>query len=243
MSLKRFPARQAEQAARAIARRHRLRAKQTWFCQQAPLAIDQGVFHNDVIAVGNLNLLLCHSKAYLDQAERLQALKTAFREATGEELIVRVFSSEELPLKDAVQSYFFNSQLIGLPDGGQTVIAPKECRENPVAQACLVSLRNEENPIRSFEFTDLTESMQNGGGPACLRLRIVLTEQERRRAHPDSFLTPTLYESLLEWIDRHYREMLHADDLRDPALLEESHTALDELTGILNLGSIYSFQS
>ena len=40
----------------------------------------------------------------------------------------------------------------------------------------------------------------------------------------------TLFASLDEWIERHYRDRLAPADLTDPALLDESRTALDALT-------------
>jgi succinylarginine dihydrolase len=47
---------------------------------------------------------------------------------------------------------------------------------------------------------------------------------------------------LNKWVDKHYRDELTEDDLRDPQLLIESRTALDELTQLLKLGSVYPFQ-
>ncbi|WP_210234729.1 N-succinylarginine dihydrolase [Methylocella tundrae] len=47
---------------------------------------------------------------------------------------------------------------------------------------------------------------------------------------------------LEDWVRRHYRDRLTGADLGDPALIEEGRAALDELTGILDLGPIYAFQ-
>jgi succinylarginine dihydrolase len=55
--------------------------------------------------------------------------------------------------------------------------------------------------------------------------------------------TPALGAELVAWVERHYRDRLVPADLCDPALARESFTALDELTGILRLGSIYDFQT
>ena len=84
--------------------------------------------------------------------------------------------------------------------------------------------------------------MQNGGGPACLRLRIVLTDEELARSNPRIYLDETLYTELCHWVKKHYRDRLTLNDLADPLLLSESRTALDELMQILNLGSVYPFQ-
>jgi len=89
---------------------------------------------------------------------------------------------------------------------------------------------------------DLRESMKNGGGPACLRLRVVLSEDERAATAPGVWMNDALFTRLDGWIERHYRDRLAPQDLTDPALLVESRTALDELTQILGLGSLYDFQ-
>src|SRR5262249_41246840 len=103
-------------------------------------------------------------------------------------------------------------------------------------------LSNAQIPIKSIHYLDLHESMANGGGPACLRLRIVLTESELKSINPHVILSDFLYEKLVQWIEKHFRETLNPKDLADPDLLKESRQALDELTQILRIGSVYSFQ-
>ena len=61
-------------------------------------------------------------------------------------------------------------------------------------------------------------------------------------ANPAQRLDAALHERLEGWARRHYRDRLAPADLADPQLLNESRAALDELTGILGLGSIYDFQ-
>jgi succinylarginine dihydrolase len=56
------------------------------------------------------------------------------------------------------------------------------------------------------------------------------------------FLDDALAAELELWIRRNYRDRLATADLGDPALLEESRRALDELTRILRLPSVYPFQ-
>jgi succinylarginine dihydrolase len=106
----------------------------------------------------------------------------------------------------------------------------------------LEEIVGERHPVREVRYIDVRQSMKNGGGPACLRLRVVLTREELSRAHPGVFLTDTLYDELTAWGDRYYRGRLTPDDLSDPHLPEECRAALDALTRILQLGSIYSFQ-
>ncbi|HEY1921666.1 MAG TPA: N-succinylarginine dihydrolase, partial [Tepidisphaeraceae bacterium] len=151
-------------------------------------------------------------------------------------------NGSEISLADAVSSYIFNSQIVSLPDGTMALIAPAESWDNPKTRRFLEALPDRDTPIRKIHFVDVRQSMNNGGGPACLRLRVRLTDRERELVNPAVFLTDTLYESLKFWVNVHYRDHLEPADLADPKLLEESRTALDELTKMLRLGSIYSFQ-
>ena len=239
---RRHPARQSRGASSAIARMHRLDPGLTVLAQQCPAAIDAGVFHNDVITVGNENFLLCHAGALAEGEKALDELKEKFSRAAGEDLIVIEILHERLSLAEAVETYLFNSQLVSLPDGGMALIAPSECEENNIAREILKEIEAGENPIRSIEFVNIRQSMKNGGGPACLRLRVVLTEAELAGVLPSVLLTDFLYGELLRWIEKHYRERLSPEDLLDPELIDECRCALDELTRILDLGSFYPFQ-
>ncbi len=144
---------------------------------------------------------------------------------------------------DAVRSYLFNSQLLNRADGGMLLVVPEECRNNPAVWNYLDGLAASGGPIREVKVFDLKQSMQNGGGPACLRLRVALNQAELAAVNPGVLLTPALYLELLAWVDTHYRDRLSEADLGDPQLLLESRTALDELTRILKLGSVYPFQT
>ena len=145
-------------------------------------------------------------------------------------------------VSDAVSSYLFNSQLLSRADGSQVLVVPQESRENANVAAYLDSLAAGHGPIRDVLVFDLRESMKNGGGPACLRLRVVLNDAERAAVTSNVWINDTLFASLDAWIDKHYRDRLSPEDLADPALLDESRTALDELTQILHVGSLYDFQ-
>lgn len=238
----RFPARQTLEASQAIARLHGLDPAATVFSRQSPEAIDAGVFHNDVISVGNGNVFLYHAEAFHESESVLDELKRKFFGLCGDELILMEVSSRELSVQEAVETYFFNSQLVSLPDGTMSLIAPVESEENPRTRAALERIEAEANPITQVHFVDVRQSMKNGGGPACLRLRVVLTEQELASTHQGIIFNDGLYHRLIAWGERHYRDKLHPDDLADPALIDETRNALDEVTGILNLGSIYRFQ-
>lgn len=233
----RYPARQTRAAGEAIAHRHGLSADRTMFVRQNPAAIDAGVFHNDVIAVANETVLLCHAQAYVNQRQVLDELAGRFPDLQRIEI-----TSDELTVQDAVSTYLFNSQLITLPNGEMLLLCPAECADHPRARAALDRIVDHNGPIAGVEFVDVRQSMQNGGGPACLRLRVVLTEAELDAVHQPILLTEQLDRRLADWIGRHYREELTIDSLGDPRLVDEVRAALDELSQILELGAIYPFQ-
>lgn len=235
---KMYPARQTLEASRAIARLHGLTDRHTVFAQQNPDAIDAGVFHNDVIAVGNGNTLFYHEQAFLEEQRVLADLQ---EKLTGSELEAVRVSSGEVPIEDAVASYLFNSQLLNSPDG-MLLAVPGECREIASVSRYLDDLIKANGPITGVEVFDVKQSMKNGGGPACLRLRVALNDDEQHAMNRGVILTDALYERLVTWVQAHYRDELTQQDLADPMLLEEVRKALDELTGILGLGSIYDFQ-
>jgi succinylarginine dihydrolase len=234
----RFPARQAREASEAIARRHGLSPARTIFAQQNPDAIDAGVFHNDVVAVGSGTLLLCHARAWLDQSQVMAALAAAI----GPSFMAIVVDDAEVSLDDAVATYLFNSQLLLRPDGRFLLLAPADVGGNDRVRAYLDRLVASGGPIAEVLTLNLRQSMRNGGGPACLRLRVPLTERERESVHARVFLDDALAADLEAWIGRHYRDRLAPEDLTDPALLDESRRALDELTQLLRLPSVYPFQ-
>ncbi len=236
----RFPARHTREACEAVARLHGLTDEKVVYIQQNPAVIDQGVFHNDVIAVGNRNVLFYHQQAFLNSQEKLDELKRKF--GAYNELHLIEVSDQQVQVEDAIRTYLFNTQLVCLPDGSMALIAPTECEENPNVAAYLAQLPQLGTPVSKVHYYDVKQSMRNGGGPACLRLRVVLNEQEKKAVNQSVLMNEQLFTTLDNWIDQHYRDELSEHDLTDPQLLNESRTALDELTRILNLGSVYSFQ-
>lgn len=237
----RYPARQTFEASRAVAQRHGLSEDGTVYAQQSPEVIDAGVFHNDVIAVGNRQTLFCHERAFVDQSAVYDQLGAQLSKA-GAQLNVIEVPDARVSVADAVTSYLFNSQLLTRPDGRDVLVVPQECRENPRVAAYLDDLIVNAGPIDEVLVFELRESMKNGGGPACLRLRVVLNEAERQAVAPGVWIDDALFGRLDAWIGKHYRDRLAPSDLADPKLLDESRTALDELTQILGLGSLYDFQ-
>jgi succinylarginine dihydrolase len=234
----RYPARQTREASEAIARRHELDESRVIFAQQRPDVIDAGVFHNDVIAVGEASLLFCHERAFVEQPDVLAALE----DAVGPRFSAIVVREDELSVADAVGTYLFNSQLLERADGRFLLVAPAECRAHRATSQLLDGLMASGSPIAEVVTFDLRQSMRNGGGPACLRLRVPLTPRERAAVACNVMFDPALDAALDAWIRRHYRDRLAPPDLRDPALLDETRRALDELTQLLRLPPVYSFQ-
>jgi len=237
-----FPARQTLEASRIIARSHRLTDPHVVFARQAPQAIDAGAFHNDVVAVAHEHVLFHHEDAFADTGALYGGVRA---KARGFEPVFVQVPRAGVGLNDAVTSYLFNSQLVRLPGATSlTLIAPTEVRENNRTAAYVAEMMAQSNAaIGAVEYVEVRESMRNGGGPACLRLRIVMTAQERAAAEQGFFLTETLADQLEAWALTHYREELAPNDLGDPSLVVEVQTALDELTRILPLGAdFYPFQ-
>ncbi|WP_239952318.1 N-succinylarginine dihydrolase [Pantoea sp. Z09] len=233
----RYPARQTLQASQAVARLHQLDERHTLFAQQNPQVIDQGVFHNDVIAVSNREVLFCHQQAFVDQPALLATLQQRVPGFTAIEV-----PASRVSVADAVSTYLFNSQLLTREDGAMLLVLPEESRQHAGVWNYLNEQLEQGGPLRELLSFDLRESMHNGGGPACLRLRVVLTPQEQQALNPAVMMDDRLFATLNGWVDRHYRDRLTQADLADPQLLIEGRDALDELTRLLDLGSVYAFQ-
>ena len=234
-----YPARHTKEACEAVARLHGLTDETLVLMQQNPDVIDQGVFHNDVIAVGNQNVLFYHQQAFLHTEQKLAEIQRKFGAHALHFIEVK---TSEVSVEEAVKTYLFNTQLVTLANGDMAIIAPTECRDSATVSAYLEQLTGRGTPVRQVHYMDVKQSMQNGGGPACLRLRVALGEQELAAVNPAVLMNDALFGRLNQWVDQHYRDQLTEADLADPQLLIESRQALDELTQILKLGSVYQFQ-
>ncbi len=225
----RFPARQSLEASQAVSSLHQLQS--SIFVQQNPDVIDQGVFHNDVISVINENVFFTHEMAFVDQKNTRKNIEQLWKGSKPLEWVE--VQSTEVSVQDAVSSYLFNSQLVSLPSGEMALICPEECqRTKPVWDQIQKIISGPSRIKKVFPF-DLHQSMQNGGGPACLRLRVVLTDAEKAQVHSRVWLTDKLEADLQSWIVKHYRDRLAFQDLRDPKFLIEVNETFDGLEKIL----------
>jgi succinylarginine dihydrolase len=226
----RYPARQTRAACEAIARRHTLDPQRTMILRQSPMAIDAGAFHNDVVAASNQDVLLIHRQAFFDSAA-IDEIKARFEKTIARPLWLFIAEPDQLSLADAVSTYIFNSQIVTLPDGTMSLIAPLECRDHAGVQRYVERILASGCPIKSVHYVDLRQSMHNGGGPACLRLRVVMPTQQAARI----LVTDQIFEKLTEVIQQRYRDTLCPADLADPALIGESQRAAEQIALICDV--------
>jgi len=225
-----FPARQHEQASRAIARLHGLDPARTLFVRQSEAAIAAGAFHNDVVAVANERVLFAHEKAFADKQpllDRCAALVAGFEYVEVPEA--------EVAIEDAVRSYLFNAQLVTPPDGEPTLIVPTEACETASVWSWIERHVAGNGPIRRVEVVDVRESMANGGGPACLRLRVVADPED---VDPRFIVDEEKLGRLADLIGKTWPEQIHTAELQNPALIGEIEAARAALLDLLDLGQL-----
>ena len=226
-----FPARQHVEASKAIARLHRLDPDRTIFAAQSEEAIAAGAFHNDVVAVANGPVLFAHEKAFADRDAMIDLLAA---KVPGFELVE--VPDAEVPLADAVKSYLFNAQLVTPPDGAMTLVAPTECRDTPTVKAWIDRHLASNGAIRRVNFVDVRQSMANGGGPACLRLRVACDPAD---VDPRFLVDEEKLDRLGAVIARTWPEQVSADDIQAPGLITEVETARSALLEALNLSELH----
>lgn len=222
-----FPARQHVEASKAIARLHRLDPERTIFVEQSEEAIAAGAFHNDVVAVANERVLFAHEQAFADKQSLLDACE---RFVPGFEYVE--VAAADVPLEDAVKSYLFNAQLVTPPDGEMTLIVPTEVRETKSIWNWIERHLAGNGPIRRVEIVDVRQSMANGGGPACLRLRVVA---DPSTVDPRFLVDAAKLDRLAEVVERSWPAQIHHSELQQPALIaeiERARAALLEKIGI-----------
>jgi succinylarginine dihydrolase len=225
-----FPARQHVEASMAIARAHRLDPDKVLFVQQSEIAIAAGAFHNDVVAVANERVLLTHELAFEHPEQTYADIKRLMPEA---EIII--VPADRVSLADAIQSYLFNAQLVTLPDGGMALILPDEAQENARVWSWLTEMVAGNGPIRRLVPVNVRQSMANGGGPACLRLRVVAdpaTVDQRFIADAHKL------DIIAEVVAAHWPDTILPDQLGDTDLLDKVRLArlkLLEATDLLAL--------
>jgi succinylarginine dihydrolase len=225
-----FPARQNLEASKAIARLHRLDPDRTIFAAQSEEAIASGAFHNDVVSVANGPVLFAHEKAFADRDALIDQLGA---KVPGFEL-VEVLDAE-VPLADAVKSYLFNAQLVTPPDGAMTLVAPTECRDTPSVNSWIERHLASNGAIRRVNFVDVRQSMANGGGPACLRLRVQCDASD---VDPRFIVDEAKLDRLEEIISTHWPDEISSNDIQSATLVGEVERARTALLNALELSEL-----
>lgn len=216
-------ARQARGASQAIAKQHGIPSQQTLFLKQHPDLIRHGVFHNDVIAVANEIMLMAHEKSYVGGADDLGRVEAAYRALHGQEPHCIIIKESELSVEEAVATYFFNSQIV-TTRRGMEIIAPMEVKALYGGKAAKLM----ERLGMAVHYADLRQSMRNGGGPACLRLRVPMQEAQvaALKQQVNVMADEALLDALSQLIERHYPDRLAAPDLAHPELYRQALSAL-----------------
>ncbi|HEY1143817.1 MAG TPA: N-succinylarginine dihydrolase [Sphingomicrobium sp.] len=225
-----FPARHHVEASRAIARLHGLDPARTIFVPQSEEAIAAGAFHNDVVAVANERVLFAHELAF---AGRDEVVAQCERLVPGFELVE--VPAAEVPLGDAIRSYLFNAQLVTPPDGEMTLIVPSEARETPTVWAWIERHIAGNGPIRRVEVVDVRQSMANGGGPACLRLRVVA---DPRTVDPRFLVDDSRLDRMAEVVRTRWPIEIDNADLQKASLIADVEAARGALLEALDLGEL-----
>lgn len=220
-----FPARQHREASRAIARRHQV--NRALFVAQSDEAVAAGAFHNDVVAVANEHVLFAHEQAFAEKQTFFDNLRRALPEVE----IIEV-PGDRVSLADAIQSYLFNAQLVTLPEKGMALILPTEAQDNPRVWAWLQELVAGNGPIRQLLPVDVRQSMANGGGPACLRLRVVC---DPAHVDPRFLLDNAKIDQLCEIVTRYWPDSIDPADLANAALWQDIRTARRAALSLLDL--------
>ena len=227
-----FPARQHLQASKAIGRLHRLDPERTLFVEQSEEAIAAGAFHNDVVAVANGLVLFAHEKAF---ADRDAVVDQCQRRLPGFELVE--VPEVDVPLADAITSYLFNAQLVTPPSGEMTLVVPGETRETPSVWSWLERHIAGNGPIRRVEVVDVRQSMANGGGPACLRLRVAADPE---LVDPRFMADDARLDRIAGLIERSWPSEIHSSELQQPALIRDVEAARAALLEALDLRELLS---
>lgn len=203
-----FPARQDRRASQAIARLHGLDSQRILLARQSASAIEAGAFHNDVVAVANEHVLLAHEQAFEDK----ESVYAFIRKHVPGCVIIEV-PADQVSLEDAVRSYLFNSQLVTLPAGAMALIVPTETQECEPVRQWLDRFVSGAGPVERLEVIDVRESMRNGGGPACLRLRLQTDAAAMASIDPRYLLDEGRWEGLHRLIEDRWPERIEAADL------------------------------
>jgi len=232
-----YPARQTLLACQSLARSHGLEPARTVHLRQSGAAINAGAFHNDVVCVGSLETFFFHELAFADTESALGDIRRASKGLF--DLKPVMVQQSDVPIEDAIKSYLFNSQLLQWPGEDRLVLlAPLETQEIASTRAYCERMEAGNGPIGRVQFVDVRQSMRNGGGPACLRLRVVMTPDEIAACHQPCMLNEDKIDALQDVVTRTYRDRVAPSDLADVQFANECHLAREALLEVLDLSEL-----
>lgn len=223
----RFPERQSLRASQAVARFGGLTGERAAFATQGHEAVQAGAFHNDVVAVANESVLLAHPGAFDDRAalyDRLQATVPG----------LTIWETEGVSLEDAIGCYLFNCQLVTLSgDSGMAIILPAETRDCPPAWT-EVERMIARGVLAQAIVVDVRESMKNGGGPACLRLRVPVSDEALAGIDSRYILDERKCDALARLVETHWPAEIAPSDISDPALWADAGAAHARMEALIH---------
>ena len=231
--------RQAKEISHTVALKHQLNTEHYFLLQQNQDAIQQGSFHNDIVSLSNENIFIAHEKAFEDRNALNQIIRILENNVSNFQFIE--IKENEIPLKDIIKSYLLNSQLVSTTDGEMLMVLPADVQNFDNCMQWIDKLK-QISPVKKFEFVDIKQSMMNGGGPACLRLKVLMNNKELEGLNKNFILDDNKIEQIKHLIQSFYRDRILPDDLKDPDLLDEFQMILDQYTQIFGLENFYSFQ-
>jgi succinylarginine dihydrolase len=114
-------------------------------------------------------------------------------------------------------------------------VVPSEAWDSASVRHWLDATLAGNGPIRRVIPVDVRQSMANGGGPACLRLRVVA---DPATIDPRFLVDDAKLDWVADVVRRHWPEQIHHDDLQSAALIGDVEGARAALLEALDLGQL-----
>jgi succinylarginine dihydrolase len=125
--------------------------------------------------------------------------------------------------------------LVTLPDSGMALILPTEAQENERVWGWLQTMIAGNGPIRQLVPVDVRQSMANGGGPACLRLRVVCDPAD---VDPRFLVDNAKLDQIAAIVEAHWPESIEPGTLSKPQLWLQIEAARAALLNELDLSEL-----
>jgi len=113
-----------------------------------------------------------------------------------------------------------------------TLVVPSECQDNQPVWNWLQQMLAGNGPIRHVKVVDVRQSMANGGGPACLRLRVVA---DPATVDPRFMLDDAKAEAMEKVVAEFWPEQINPADIGSESLAATIRTARAQMLDLLGL--------